>query len=384
MSKRSRREFLATTAVAGLAGLAGCSDETADGDGPSSNGSGTGSWRGYGGDALNSWSRQSRGAVTGELSELWSFETESTPAVVSSVVNGQVFVGSGDRIYAISEGGGEANWEQSFSAGGAIWPTAADGTVYTGTGDGYVRAYSASDGSEEWSVEVPVRGGFPGTAVAGGTVYVVSGNVRGYDTDDGELTESIPVPEALGPGLPAATDESVYVYSQKYVRSLATAKEGNSWRHEKEYDRFQSVSVGDGHVYAVEVGDRQGRLVAVDRANGSQQWAFESEEQLYAPVIGNQRVYTVTRNGEIIALSVDSGEEQWRYESGEFFRPSLFGDIIYGVTTQEIFGVDATTGDREFVHSLGETDQTTFPVVADGRLYVGVDNSVRAYDSSTA
>jgi outer membrane protein assembly factor BamB len=63
------------------------------------------------------------------------------------VVNGVVFVGSGDNVYALKASTGAKLW--SFATGGVVEssPAVANGVVYVGSEDGNVYALKASTGA---------------------------------------------------------------------------------------------------------------------------------------------------------------------------------------------------------------------------------------------
>jgi outer membrane protein assembly factor BamB len=73
--------------------------------------------------------------------------------------------------------------------------------------------------------------------------------------------------------------------------------------------------VGEGRAY---VNDLNGTLVALDLADGSEQWRFELGAPAYAsPALVDDVVYAVSEAGGLLhALDADSGEALWQYQTG--------------------------------------------------------------------
>jgi outer membrane protein assembly factor BamB len=59
-----------------------------------------------------------------------------------------------------------------------------------------------------------------------------------------------------------------------------------------------------------------GKIYALDRADGSLLWAFQTDDEILAsPAIASNIVYAGSKDGSLYALSVESGEELWRYST---------------------------------------------------------------------
>jgi outer membrane protein assembly factor BamB len=87
-----------------------------------------------------------------------------------TIANGVVYVGTGDGyVYALKASDGTRLWR--YLTGGAVsTPTVVNGVVYIGSADGYVYALKASDGTLQWSY---LTGSYPASpTVVNGVVYV--------------------------------------------------------------------------------------------------------------------------------------------------------------------------------------------------------------------
>lgn len=111
----------------------------------------------------------------------WKYATGDLVVSSPAVANGVVYIGSYDRsLYALNAKTGAKLW--SYSTGDIVWssPAVANGTVYVGSGDSSVYALNASTGALRWSYLTPKGGIYSSPAVANGVVYVsIFGGVFG-------------------------------------------------------------------------------------------------------------------------------------------------------------------------------------------------------------
>jgi eukaryotic-like serine/threonine-protein kinase len=121
----------------------------------------------------------------------WSFDTTAWVTSTPAVVEGRLYVGTGDRytgfnyVYCFNASTGGLIWR--FNAGSWVTgsPAVANERVYVGSMDDYVYALDAMTGQKVWSYKTGNDVGSP--AVAGNTVYVASkdGNLYAFDASTG-------------------------------------------------------------------------------------------------------------------------------------------------------------------------------------------------------
>jgi len=119
---------------------------------------------------------------TASGTEQWRFQAESSVEYSSpAVVDGTVYVGCERNVYALEGVDGTEQWR--FQTYGVGSPVVVDGTVYVGSRsprvDDTVYALSAAEGTEQWTFQTvgTVRSSL---AVIDGTIYVGSrDNVEG-------------------------------------------------------------------------------------------------------------------------------------------------------------------------------------------------------------
>lgn len=256
-------------------------------------------------------------------------------------------------------------------------PVVADGTVYIGSEDGKLHAVDEETGIERWSAETgPADGTFP--VVAGDLVYIGSGK-----------------------------------YETSYLIALDTATGTERWRFEVAGWDVTSPLVLDDVVYAFahDYDDGGDFLHALDAATGEERWRFEPDSGAnggISPAAAEGVVYLVD-DANLYALDAATGTERWRFqpavetEIGAGFAdnnegdsasesapdivttPAVAGGLVYVRSEAGILhAVDAATGQERWgVEVGGNYHGEPIPAIANGLVYVGVDDGVRAFDAAT-
>jgi outer membrane protein assembly factor BamB len=243
--------------------------------------------------------------------------------------------------------------------GGALWagPTYADGAVYVGGADGHLHALDARSGKTRWDFQ------------AGGAIRTrptVVGDALYFQADDGFLYR-----------LAATTGEQ---------RWRARVVEGPVERlpfndPKSRYDRFGSdVTVANGHLY---LGTHDGKVLALDTANGDRVWEFPTGNAvLAAPSVSGGVVYAGSFDHHVYALDEATGAQRWQYDTGApvVSTPALdAGHVVIGSRSFDLFSLDARTGarvwNRFFWFSWVESSAT----IRNGVAYVGSSDAAGVY-----
>ncbi len=271
----------------------------------------------------------------------WSFQTGGKNVWAGpSVAGGIVYVGADDQnLYALDAVSGAKVW--SFSAGTPIvnTPAVVNGVVYLGAGALY--ALSASDGRQLWSGLATAAGVTASPAVSGGKVFV------GVYTPGVRGTPNFYAFNAAGCGA-------------AYCSPLWSAVVGLPPAAPGELDGIQSsAAVANGSVY---VGAPDGKLYALDPANGSSRWAgpthgaqttaqHPSPTPIEAsPAVANGVVYVTSFDGYLYAYAASG--------CSTAACPWLFAASL-----------DGGQGNG-YVSNCWDTT-TSSPVVVNGVVYVG-------------
>lgn len=145
------------------------------------------------------------------------------------------------------------------------------------------------------------------------------------------------------------------------------------------FEAMLRPAFADGSVYAA---GREGRVVAVDAADGDRRWRTDLDVGLTGGVgAGGGLVLVGTLGGDLVALHADSGEEAWRaHLSSEILAPAAVSGDLVVVQTQDakVYGLAAGDGSRRW---LFETDLpvltlrgTAAPLIADGLILAAFAN----------
>ena len=160
-----------------------------------------------------------------------------------------------------------------------------------------------------------------------------------------------------------------------------TAGAGVAWRFAAGQDVRGGVTVAKGTVYA---GCDDGTLYAVDRQEGTEQWATGLGDAVRtSPCVADGIVYVGTMAGTVHAVDAATGTEQWRFDAGVTVRaaPAVSEGRVYvgsddGSKGSEgrLHALNAADGTEEWRFQAGSEFRTT-PAVVDGTVYVGCEAS---------
>lgn len=306
------------------------------------------------GDALNRGSSESTAPNGASLlwdRDLGAPEIGSTPAVAF----GRVFVTTMRGLYALDAETGTVVWTNSRVRGFSS-PAAFDGTLVVGGSDGRLYRLNASDGSERWNLSIAESTGFSGITsspkVAFDRVYV------------GTLNES------GGPGA---------------VVSLWVSNGTVAWRHPTGSVHFSSPAVASGTVYVGVVGrynttsgidfDPPYGVLALNSVDGAERWFFPTAGSVAAsPAVAGSSLLVASKDGRVYAVDRGTGTEEWRaaVEAG-VSSPAISGDAVYvgGGSfggAGRVTALNASTGAVVWTFRPNGAVQSS-PTVADGKVF---------------
>lgn len=384
----SRRALLASVATAGVAGCLGTDDGGTDT--PTKTESVTpvapdelaSDWRAPGYDHRRTHATTEATGPTEQVAELWSTEVvaDLTQPVVA---DGTLFVGTDDGVVHAFDGtSGDRRWQQAVGDVAGT-PRVVDGAVYVPTGDSVV-ALDPTEGTEQWRQPSPDRRdlvvaphGLYSLHAPEDTATVVArhlgdGSERWRTELDGDWTprmfasdDRLYVPVAgMGPW-------SLDLQSGETARDRLTAAE----------DAHESQLYRDGAIFTAEP-----FFGAVDArtppAPYDYRWTSEQDGYSgYELAAGPERVYFQVENGEepgLYALATETGDQVWRDPSvGELLGPPVVaGGVVLLRTTDDLRGVDPATG-SELWRYLAEGVGTR-PAVVDDVVFTTHDGTARA------
>jgi outer membrane protein assembly factor BamB len=356
-------------------------------------------------------------AATGE--EAWTYSTSGWFISSPTVVSGTVFIGCSDHsVYALDAGvtgasegsrvnlgtlghhygwdgrdSGDASppvdqgWE--FGTGEAVYssPTLVDGTLFVGSGDGYVYALDAGTGDVVWTHQTG-QAVFSSPTVVDGTVFVGSADnsVYAFDTETGNV-EWTHQTEGWIWSSPTVMDGTVFIGSNDDKVYALDAETGDvEWTQEIGDQWVSSPTVVDGTVFIPSYRDG---IYALDTDTGDIEWSHETGDSSYlhsSPTVVDGSVFVGGPDGNVRALDTDTGDIEWTHQTGDSVSssPTVANGVVFvGSYDESVYALDAETGDIKWTHEIGGTVLSS-PTVVDGTVFVGSgDFRMYALDAET-
>jgi eukaryotic-like serine/threonine-protein kinase len=236
---------------------------------------------------------------------LWTFNSSYSIQAPPLIVEGRVFIATDHMTYALDLQSGEVLWETATGDAGGFMgaPAFEKGAVYT-TGGNRLLALDADTGEELWRVEHDST--YTAPAVANGFVYV--GNfdhfLRAYEQNTGE--ERWEFEGGLFWSGPAIAGDMVYAGNDDQVYALDAQTGELRWSYKTAGKSVSEPVIVEDVVYVSDsshefpLGPRH--LYALDAATGDELWVFETRSTfLPAPGVGEGAIY-ITTGGEVFKL----------------------------------------------------------------------------------
>lgn len=359
-----------------------------------------GEWAMHGLDFAHTAATARGAALDGELA--WSFETAAPILASPAVVDGRVYLPTGDRrIVALDAQDGHVLWEVPSTGPMDSSPAVADGTVFVGLRDGRVLALNTESGAVRWEYETgnPVMGP---PVVHEGVVYVGSGDgfLYALDARTGAFLWSYDTESWISSG-PAVQGNMVVVSNHQGWVHVVDWTTGES---RMTYDTASGsvsapVFVGDD----ILVGVSSGRVLAIDSTKleypmerGMRFWRAHfflwglqerppvqkgfswrkriggREARLTAPAVLEGIAYVGDNKGMMQALDLTTRDVRWRRNVGSAITapPVAVGPVVYFGTSDGIaHAVERSSGKPLWTFATG-AGIAAQPVVADETLYI--------------
>lgn len=357
-----------------------------------------GDWAMYLHDPTHSASALDAGATAdGRLK--WRFDTDAPLTSSPAVVDGRLYLGSGDkRIVALDAEDGTLLWEYPSTGPVDSSPAVAGGSVFVGLRDGRVLALDAVSGELQWEY---LTGGIFATSpvVLEGILYIGSGDGKLYTLDalTGEERWAYQTAGHIASD-PAINDEIVAVLSQDNYLHIVDKQTGRKrLDYHAKFARGTPVLSGNrvytadglGIVTAVDWRKRELPLEKKVRWVRTQMWAWglgdlpplkglawaamlPGNSFVGAPIVSGDRLYVASEERRLHSLDSETGDVVWTFQTDGWVSspPTLAKESVliadkFGV----LYAVDADTGAEIWRFEAGSAI-TTSPVAANGMLYI--------------
>ncbi len=273
----------------------------------------------------------------------------SAPPVL---VNGVVYVGANETLYAIKAATGVVLW--SFKAAvdgyGITSPTVVNGIAYVAASNpSILYALNAQTGVPLWTYPYVAGEGGPPT-VAGGLVYFSTG--------------------AMMLAFNARTGTIVWQWQKQDYRQIYT-----------------SASVADGAVYfGIIENDLYKGIVALDAASGQLLWDHTGYLYLDENTVAvNDGLVFFMSMLTMYALDAHTGAVVWTSDLGDSANLPLAtaNGVVYVGGFYTVYAFDEHTGTVVWTRSTGSDPAYDSIILANGVLYVATQSNVYALKAST-
>jgi outer membrane protein assembly factor BamB len=313
----------------------------------------------------------------------WVFETSAPIESSPAVVDGRVYLGTGDRgIVALDAGSGELIWQYATANRVSASVAVAGDWVFASLRDGRIVALDKDTGLLAWELQTTFTL-FSSPAVLDGEVIVGSGDrkVHILDAVTGKERWSYPVSDAIVSS-PATNGKVIAVLAADRRVHIVDMTTGNRRIDYRTAYAGGSATISGDLVF---VGDDKGLLRALDwgerelplerafaklRFQGwwygfnslpNQKgfvWGFQepSQQALATPVADEERVYAGSLSGSFFALDRETGEKVWEFKAREgiVIAPIVIGDTVYfGDVAGWLYGLEARSGELVWEFQTG-------------------------------
>ncbi|WP_435334024.1 PQQ-binding-like beta-propeller repeat protein [Haloarchaeobius sp. TZWWS8] len=210
----------------------------------------------------------------------------------------------------------------------------------------------------------------------GRTYLPLADETVALDTATGEVSWSADSEAATDATLAASGQRILCPGADGVLRSRSPVDGAEQWAFDAGSSLVTAVTT-TGPVATV--GSEDGRLHTVD-ASGRRRWAVElGGRPVTTPAVHGGLSYVGTDAGELVSLAAGSGEVEWRADvGGDPDDPVVAGDLVLTTVADELFALDAETG-QEIRRLPAGSEVFGSPAVVDGaRLFAGRDGSLRS------
>ena len=250
-------------------------------------------------------------------------------------------------IFALDRETGERLWSYGQSSWITFYaPLTVEDGIYVATEDDQVGGGSGEtlalepNGDERWSRRTGTVYARP--RVVDGTFYVAEdgGTVRAFAATDGTERWRTPLAEGSVLSVTEIVGIDDYLYVTVQTGRLVALDRGDGsvhWSYDEADERSLAAAVTDESVYV----SNRDEVVAL--ADGEERWhtSFESDSRI---VDADGERVLVGRDDDLVALEPTTGDPQWRIADVDSVTPSLSRDRIY-VAGEQLRAYDANTGD---------------------------------------
>jgi outer membrane protein assembly factor BamB len=255
---------------------------------------------------------------------------------------------------------------------------------------------SVSDLTTAWTVRTGPAGNLASElsspAVVKGIAYVGAeeGKVYALDAWTGEIRWDANTGYSHNWSSPAVAKGVVYIGAGG-IFALRASTGDVLWKVDTSADVWSTV-VADGVVYGLSrtgsLTSKGGRLYAVRASDGSILWTKKTgypgdSSTGQAPTVADGIVFIGSATNDLYALDASTGETRWTLPMGEEAgtTPAVVDGVAYAPSVHHIRAIEASTG--EVLWSASVEGGGSSPAVVNGVVFVGGEQGLFALDAAT-
>jgi outer membrane protein assembly factor BamB len=334
------------------------------------------------------------GPTTLPLNLKWSYSVLFNPGASSATVANNIAYVAADKLVALDATTGVLKWSFTLDMAAVSTPAVAGGIVYVVSGNGRFYALDANTGSLKWQFDgAYISGGYSAPAVSNGVVYFGGGKngvnkLFALDAATGVLNWSYTVSSTThNPSTPAIGNGVVYFGDgSKNIYALYADTGAVKWIYvTTDYGMVGTPALVNGVLYYASVAASGSAINALDVTTKVLKWRTPASGWLRTPVVANGVVYVNKDNGSLEAYDTNTGVFKWAASVGSngCSSPSVSNGLVYIVGTDGNINVfDASTGAKKWSYVIGgsnDYDDNNAPALYNGKVYVASKSLGKVY-----
>jgi outer membrane protein assembly factor BamB len=305
-----------------------------------------------------------------------------------AAANDRLYVASAKgKVSALDRHSGELIWEHDLDVKVAGGPSVGDGLVVVANQQGQVIALDTEHGSLRWQASVSSEVLAP-AAVGQGRVVVRTGDGRVFAlaSATGEqqwlYSRSVPALSLRGHSAPVLVPEGVVAgFDNGRLSALDLANGSPVWEStvavpegrtdlQRMVDLDADPVVADGDLFA---GTYQGRLAGINLRNGEIAWARDISV-IGGLAVDSSNIYSTDAEGQLWSLDRSNGASVWRVDALaglSLTEPALSGEhVVIASSDGHVSWLNPADGQIQARYKVGNARITAPPLVMDEMVYV--------------
>jgi len=319
---------------------------------------------------------------TGPGSLAWTFTMGDIADSIPYVANGVVYVGNQDNfLRAINAKTGKQIWKTRV---GDVHPAPelVGGMLCAVADGGQFSVLRPAAGTVAWQLDSrvvpqPVRN----WASAGSSVFLAPSletPLHAYDAATGSVRQSFGSPGQFWAGAFGAANGVLYALEELgALHAFSISSGAGLWDVSLDAGSLLIVRliIDSGSIYLT---TDDGILYSVNATNGKQNWSYQTgSADVSEPAVADGMVYIIDMDGTLHAINAASGKQAWSHsaEDGGDVGAAAANGTVYFSAGGSVQSVDAKTGTAIWSYTPQKSVEFfTTPAVGNGLIFIGAND----------